>query len=330
MPFLRFFFFSVLCVSSVIGIANDDYVYDNNPIPQFVLDQFPEGSLYRQLTTIGQLRRQQADDFLTFIGDSLQLPPKPSLSNFNYETLEDFERANKEYIEAARKAQNVANALFADFHKEFSALQRQEGFFLGDVLQHYPSAVKLNKIVNALGMHAFYPEAEQSLEFLKKIGRFIGGTTIGSPLVNWSRNPSFSLSKSGPNCYGHAIGPNCLDKKVLATPGDYGNKPALPGGNFKYDVNAVLEGLIADGLSLTPLEDSYPIYFLLSDHDYHFYRQDDDGIWSHKPGGMRRKRTDNHHRLITNPMALNLNARGYYCPVCFFWVPKGFDMGSLR
>jgi len=36
-------------------------------------------------------------------------------------------------------------------------------------------------------------------------------------------------------------------------------------------------------------------------NDYHFYRQDSDGLWSHKPGGTRVSRRDASNRLIYNP-----------------------------
>jgi len=42
--------------------------------------------------------------------------------------------------------------------------------------------------------------------------------------------------------------------------------------------------------------------------DYHFYRQDADGYWSHKPGGTRVRRTDAKGHLIYDP---SLAARDY-------------------
>lgn len=36
-------------------------------------------------------------------------------------------------------------------------------------------------------------------------------------------------------------------------------------------------------------------------NDYHFYRQDADGLWSHKPGGTKVSRRDASNHLIYNP-----------------------------
>lgn len=41
--------------------------------------------------------------------------------------------------------------------------------------------------------------------------------------------------------------------------------------------------------------------------DYHFYRQDKDGFWSHKPGGTAVKRTDATGRIIYDPALASRN-----------------------
>jgi len=62
--------------------------------------------------------------------------------------------------------------------------------------------------------------------------------------------------------------------------------------------------------------------------DYHFYRQDKDGFWSHKDGMNKVKRYDAKGRLITNPQTA---ARDYrpkgsflnYKDFCnFYCVPR--------
>ena len=40
---------------------------------------------------------------------------------------------------------------------------------------------------------------------------------------------------------------------------------------------------------------------------YHFYRQDSDGTWSHKPGGTKAIRVDDAGNIIDNPVAANRN-----------------------
>ena len=61
--------------------------------------------------------------------------------------------------------------------------------------------------------------------------------------------------------------------------------------------------------------------------DYHFYRQDSDGTWSHKPGGTAVSRTDASRKRIYNPATADrmYGKRGgiYYDKPCtFFCVRK--------
>jgi hypothetical protein len=56
------------------------------------------------------------------------------------------------------------------------------------------------------------------------------------------------------------------------------------------------------------------------DHDYHFYRQDNNGFWSHKPGltNVTNKNASNH--LITNPLTANRDYQYYkYKKPCYFF-----------
>lgn len=39
--------------------------------------------------------------------------------------------------------------------------------------------------------------------------------------------------------------------------------------------------------------------------DFHFYRQDRDCTWSHKPGGLSSRRTDSSVKIITDPRNAN-------------------------
>lgn len=88
----------------------------------------------------------------------------------------------------------------------------------------------------------------------------------------------------------------------------------------------VLRKALADGLSLEPVEGGYPVYFALAADDYHWYRQDRTGYWSHKPGhnAVRNRDGDgtSRDRLITNPMTAN-RLHGYTRygqGGCFLWV----------
>ena len=51
--------------------------------------------------------------------------------------------------------------------------------------------------------------------------------------------------------------------------------------------------------------------------DYHWYRQDADGLWSHKPGITEVSRTDKSGKLIIDPMTAE---RGYYTQFLGYYV----------
>jgi len=67
--------------------------------------------------------------------------------------------------------------------------------------------------------------------------------------------------------------------------------------------------------------------------DYHFYRQDSDGTWSHKPGGTAVSRTDASRKRIYNPATANrmYGKQGgidYDKPCTFFCVRKSLKTVS--
>lgn len=63
-------------------------------------------------------------------------------------------------------------------------------------------------------------------------------------------------------------------------------------------------------------------------YDFHFYRKDDDGYWSHKYGIHKatNKMENNKHKLITNPeidMSDYCNNRNYKCKLCsYLCIPR--------
>lgn len=138
------------------------------------------------------------------------------------------------------------------------------------------------------------------------------------------------------NCYSYAF----MDIDETRT------KKQQPGKNMKrdkkkYNCNHFNNVLSADHPSLqkTNLEtpcpcNNYKIALALDDNktpnivdhdDYHFYRQDDNGFWSHKPGGNYVSNVDASGNKITNPENANRNYAhkkngynyhifcGYYC-----------------
>jgi hypothetical protein len=59
------------------------------------------------------------------------------------------------------------------------------------------------------------------------------------------------------------------------------------------------------------------------DNDFHFWRQDSDGLWSHKPGSNLPSRYDAKGLLITNPENSNrtFSNRNYVYSCGYFCVP---------
>lgn len=60
--------------------------------------------------------------------------------------------------------------------------------------------------------------------------------------------------------------------------------------------------------------------------DYHWYRQDDDGLWTHKPGGTPATDLDNSGELITDPDAADT---GNYTDHCGYLCACG-DCAEIR
>jgi hypothetical protein len=57
-----------------------------------------------------------------------------------------------------------------------------------------------------------------------------------------------------------------------------------------------------------------------NEHDYHFYRQDNNKLWSHKPGTTNVINYDADYKIIKNPYIANRNYTAYnYDKPCFFF-----------
>ena len=68
----------------------------------------------------------------------------------------------------------------------------------------------------------------------------------------------------------------------------------------------------------------YPVALVIAPgDDYHWYRQDSDGTWSHKPGNTPATNLDASGNPITNPETANRNNGSHdYSVFCgYFYVP---------
>ena len=159
----------------------------------------------------------------------------------------------------------------------------------------------------------------------------------------WSGAPS-----ANNNCYAYALnnqiyepGNNTIWFKQQ--PGEYYNRhkennPAIPQG-YQYPASIIVSSVQFDfdkynlvngtGLSFTPIgrydscpAGTYKVALVVSNSDYHWYRQDSDGLWSHKQGTYPVQRTDNSGDLIVDPMIAN---RGAYSTFVGFFAVKPWN-----
>ncbi len=114
------------------------------------------------------------------------------------------------------------------------------------------------------------------------------------------------------NCYNYATNhPNSSFAQPGWASGIRNNTPYTCGG--------LLAGAEGDGLSFAgrTLDEAKSrcgegcclVALVLSDTDYHWYREDDDGTWSHKPGSTDAVTTDALGQPITDPTTANHNYR---------------------
>jgi hypothetical protein len=84
---------------------------------------------------------------------------------------------------------------------------------------------------------------------------------------------------------------------------------------------AVIPAAIADGISQLegtdcPSGETKIALVVAPGYDYHWYRQDSNGYWSHKPGGTAATNLDNSGEIITNPETAD---RGAYTDFCSYF-----------
>jgi hypothetical protein len=127
------------------------------------------------------------------------------------------------------------------------------------------------------------------------------------------------------NCYSYALNDHDNKRQQKAIPGT--------SANF-YTCSKLMEGLKHDYPKMyvssfeAACENGYrKIYAATSDpddngnNDFHFWRQDADGFWSHKPGSDHPSRVDGNYEMIQNPDLSNrmfanrayVNGCGFFC-----------------
>ena len=93
-------------------------------------------------------------------------------------------------------------------------------------------------------------------------------------------------------------------------------------GTGAVEPAAVSDGLVASPNFSGPLAAGngwYVALVLWPGVDYHWYRQDKTGCWSHKPGSTAARNTDNSGKSITDPKTAD---RGPYTVFCTYMITK--------
>ena len=139
-----------------------------------------------------------------------------------------------------------------------------------------------------------------------------GETTRGETTRFNEVKPSVSSN----NCYSYAFN-DTRNYTFKPQPGHLSNITAL--SDTEYTCDALNERILADNPQAYKLtegtstcRDGYYKILLTLDNDgafrdYHFYKQHDNGLWSHKPGITAVSHVDDSGMLITNPLTSDNN-----------------------
>lgn len=154
-------------------------------------------------------------------------------------------------------------------------------------------------------------------------------TTYGTPTYDgpyWNTNSSI---KNDNNCYNYA---NNNRTDTFAQPGHAHSYNLAANGitlaHVQYAVG--LDGLASTTSSAVSSTGQTKLALVLdlvsTQHDYHWYRQNADGTWSHKPGHLDARNTDYSNNTITDPE--NCDAGTYTTWGGYWFTPSDMNEGS--
>lgn len=153
---------------------------------------------------------------------------------------------------------------------------------------------------------------------------------IGPPQLDPDEWTATKKVQFNTNCYAYACNDSFCDYK----PGTYLPQPGVAAGDKIFMVpqaDKMQEAAIRDGLELAgtsafekpPAKEGHYLaaLYVYPGNEYHWYRQDQDGTWSHKTNGQAPKNTDDSGKVIKDLMMAykgRLKDFGGY-----FYVPNG-------
>ncbi len=131
------------------------------------------------------------------------------------------------------------------------------------------------------------------------------------------------------NCYAYVLNKIASNRDGKPQPGYFSNFPPLRRSDYKCEV--FFQRLKKDIPSMYKIsfgkpcrKGSYKGFIAIDpkkeDQDYHFYRQDSNGYWSHKPGRNKATNLDADGNKIKNPVYANRKYEYFdYSDPCFFF-----------
>jgi hypothetical protein len=183
----------------------------------------------------------------------------------------------------------------------------------------------MNREVYALVREHIETELKAKFD-LERMARWITPPTNGGcpPCVAACAPPyeatlmwNFSPTQPNNNCYNYA---NDRVTNTFAQPGLYHNAQYTALTCAGVQPAAVADGLVATNNFTAPLADGWYVALVIwPGADFHWYRQDKTGCWSHKPGHTPAVNVDASNNPITNPQTAN---RGPYTVFCSFMITR--------
>jgi len=133
------------------------------------------------------------------------------------------------------------------------------------------------------------------------------------------------------NCYAYAVD-DCRDRGHGRFPHPAGKNGLSFEDCCRLNVRQLVHCVEMDGLRRAFIPVPKPGHYLVAlavegghedgeEISYHWWRQDRDGFWSHKPGQCEPCRTDKDGKMICDPRLCNRG--GYKLFVGYFHVPEG-------
>jgi hypothetical protein len=128
---------------------------------------------------------------------------------------------------------------------------------------------------------------------------------------------NFSPTQPNNNCYNYA---NDRVTNTFAQPGRYHSAQYTALTCASVQPAAIADGLVAASNFTQAISDGWYVALVIWPNvDFHWYRQDKTGCWSHKPGATAVVNTDNSNNPITDPQTAN---RGGYTQFCSYMITR--------